>query len=47
MDRGCSWQPYCISTFHGGHTGSGAGMTRADTESGFQIFSGCLVYSIG
>ncbi|MFA9419909.1 MAG: hypothetical protein ACERLB_07140 [Gammaproteobacteria bacterium] len=27
MGRGCSWQPYCISTIHGSHTGSWAGMT--------------------
>jgi len=27
MDKGCSQQPYCISTVPGGHTGSEAGMT--------------------
>jgi len=27
MGKGCSKQPYCISTVPGGHTGSKAGMT--------------------
>jgi hypothetical protein len=27
MGKGCSQQPYCISTIPGGYTGSEAGMT--------------------
>jgi hypothetical protein len=28
MGKGCSLQPYCISTIHGGHCGSWAAMTE-------------------
>ena len=44
MGKGCSGQPYCISTIHGGHPGSGAGMTMEglDDERGADYQYECM-----
>jgi hypothetical protein len=37
MGKDCSKQSYCISDLPGGHSGSGAGMTKFNLDSNVQL----------